>query len=213
MKDYIILMADIVDSRKNDQKELMNNFKKLTSEVNLKNKNILLSPMTITLGDEFQGIIKSLVSAIELIFFIEETIIQQHVGFKLRYVLFEGAIDTPINEAIAHGMLGEGLTKAREALEGNKNTNCRYYFNLKNTKASKALTQSMFLYQSIIDDWNVSKDYHLITKFIELKDYKKVAENLGKSRSQIWKREKSLKIEEYFSIKSIINYIAEESSI
>jgi len=209
MKDYIIIMADIIDSRKNDQKELMNQFKKVTKEVNYDQKKVLLSPMTITLGDEFQGIVDSVESAVNLIFFIEEKIIHDHAGFKLRYVIFEGAIDTPINKVTAHEMLGDGLTKARETLEETKNSNCRYHFSLKNKKKSDALVDSMYIYQSILDDWKVSKDYHLITTFIKHRDYKKVADELGKTRSQIWKREKSLKIEAYFSCKSVINYIAE----
>jgi len=209
MKDYFILMADIVDSRRSDQNKLMNSFKKVIIETNHENKKLMLSPLTITLGDEFQGIVNSAKAAAKLMFFIEEKIIHLNAGFKLRFVLVEGAIDTPINNTIAYEMLGDGLTQAREALTVHKNSNVRYYFNLRNAPKSEALVNSMFLYQSIVDDWKVSKDYDLITNFIKLRDYKLVAEQLGKTRSQIWKREKSLKIEEYFSIKSVINYIAE----
>ncbi|WP_431295204.1 SatD family protein [Pedobacter sp. P26] len=209
MKDYFILMADIVDSRRSDQNKLMSNFKKVISETNHENEKLMLSPLTITLGDEFQGIVNNAKAAVKLMFFIEEKIIRLNAGFKLRFVLVEGVIDTPINKKIAYEMLGDGLTQAREALTTHKNSNVRYCFNLKNEPKSEALVNSMFLYQSIVDDWKVSKDYDLITKFIKLRDYKLVAEELGKTRSQIWKREKSLKIEEYFSIKSVINYISE----
>jgi hypothetical protein len=209
MKDYFILMADIVDSRRSDQNKLMTNFKIIINETNHKNNELMLSPLTITLGDEFQGVVNSVKAAIKLMFFIEEKIIHLDAGFKLRYVLVEGKIDTPINKNVAYEMLGDGLTQAREALNVHKKSNIRYYFNLRNECKSEALVNSMFLYQSIVDDWKISKDYDLINKFIKLRDYKLVAEQLGKTRSQIWKREKSLKIEEYFSVKSVINYIAE----
>ncbi|WP_293312690.1 SatD family protein [Pedobacter sp. UBA5917] len=209
MKDYFILMADIVDSRKSNQNKLMNNFKKVINEANRENIELMLSPMTITLGDEFQGIVNSANAAVKLMFFIEEKIIDLDAGFKLRFVLVEGAIDTPINKNIAYEMLGDGLTQAREELTINKGSNNRFYFNLRNKPKSKALVSGMFLYQSIVDDWKISKDYDLIAKFIKLSDYKLVAEELGKTRSQIWKRKKSLKIEEYLSVKSIINYISE----
>ena len=209
MKDYFVLMADIVDSRKSNQNKLMSNFKTVVSETNYENNELMLSPMTITLGDEFQGIVNDAKAAVKLIFSIEEKIIHLNAGFKLRFVLVEGKIDTPINKTIAYEMLGDGLTQAREALAIHKSSNIRYYFNLKNKTKSEALVNSMFLYQSIIDDWKISKDYDLITKFLKLRDYKVVAEQLGKTRSQIWKREKSLKIEEYFSAKSLINYISE----
>jgi len=209
MKDYFVLMADIVDSRKSNQNKLMSNFKTVVSETNYENNELMLSPMTITLGDEFQGIVNDAKAAVKLMFSIEEKIIHLNAGFKLRFVLVEGKIDTPINKTIAYEMLGDGLTQAREALTVQKNSNIRYYFDLRNKTKSEALVNSMFLYQSIIDDWKISKDYDLITKFIKLRDYKVVAEQLGKTRSQIWKREKSLKIEEYFSAKSLINYISE----
>jgi hypothetical protein len=105
-------------------------------------------------------------------------------------------------------MLGEGLTKARKLLETSKTESENYHFELKDTKKSEALANSLFLYQSIVDGWNLVRDEELIVEFIELDDYKKVAEKLGKTRSQIWKRRKSLRIDEYFSIKSVINYIA-----
>jgi hypothetical protein len=209
-KDHIILMADIVDSRKSDQNELMGLFKKLTDEVNLKHKKQLLSPITITLGDEFQCIVKDVSKAVALILELEEKIVLNQAGFKLRYVLYEGRIDTPINHDIAYGMLGEGLTKAREALEDTKLTTNRYGFYLHKQQAAAALMASLSIYQNIIDDWKLEKDHTLISKFLELKDYKLVAAALGKTRSQIWKRHKNLKIEPYFAIKQVTQYIADQ---
>lgn len=209
-KDHIILMADIVDSRKSNQNELMGLFKKLTDEVNLKHKKQLLSPITITLGDEFQCIVKDVSKAVALILELEEKIVLNQAGFKLRYVLYEGRIDTPINHDIAYGMLGEGLTKAREALEDTKLTTNRYGFYLHKQQAAAALMASLSIYQNIIDDWKLEKDHTLISKFLELKDYKLVAAALGKTRSQIWKRHKNLKIEPYFAIKQVTQYIADQ---
>jgi hypothetical protein len=209
-KDHIILMADIVDSRKSDQNALMGIFKKLTDQVNLKYKKQLLSPITITLGDEFQCIVKDVSKAVALILELEEKIVLNQAGFKLRYVLYEGRIDTPINHDIAYGMLGEGLTKAREALEDTKLTTNRYGFYLHKQEAAVALMSSLSIYQNIIDDWKLEKDHTLISKFLKLKDYKLVAAALGKTRSQIWKRHKNLKIEPYFAIKQVTQYIADQ---
>lgn len=209
-KDPIILMADIIDSRKSDQNALMKTFKRLTDEVNKKNKRWLRSPITITLGDEFQCIVKDTSKAISLILQLEEKLIVEQAGFKLRYVVYQGPIDTPINQDVAYGMLGEGLTKARETLENSKATNIRYIVHLHKEPAATALMASMGIYQNITDDWKLEKDHALICKFLELKDYKMVAEALGKTRSQIWKRQKNLKIEPYFAIKQVTQYIADQ---
>jgi hypothetical protein len=52
--------------------------------------------------------------------------------------------------------------------------------------------------------WDVNKDYEIVSSFIKYKDYKKVALQLNRTRSIIWKRGKTLNIEAYFSIKEII---------
>jgi hypothetical protein len=202
-------MADIIDSRNMQQNKLMKSFKKITDEINYEKKDILLSPITITLGDEFQCIVKSVEAGIELMLAIDEKKLYEMADFKLRYVLVEGGIETPINHDIAYGMLGEGLTMAREKLIEYKNSYHRYSIQLNNISKSEALANSLIVYQNITDTWKKEKDYLLIARFLELKDYKLVADELGKTRSQIWKREKSLNIEAYFSIKQVINYIAE----
>jgi len=207
LADNYILMADIIKSSQHDQKQLMSDFEYITQCINQQYRKQILSPLTITLGDEFQSVIINLSSAVKIIISLEEKIIQTQPKFKLRYVLVEGAIDTPINEKIAHGMLGEGLTRARQNLMQAKGDGSRFHFELRNQKKHNALNSSFLVYQSIVDNWNVDKDRELIKEFLKLKDYKKVADNLGKSRSQIWKREKSLKINEYIAIKDIIHYI------
>jgi hypothetical protein len=208
-KDFIIVMADIIDSRNMQQNKLMKSFKKITDEINYEKKDILLSPITITLGDEFQCIVKSVEAGIELMLAIDEKKLYEMADFKLRYVLVEGGIETPINHDIAYGMLGEGLTMAREKLVEYKNSYHRYSIQLNNVSKSEALANSLIVYQNITDTWKMEKDYHLISRFLDLKDYKLVADEMGKTRSQIWKREKSLNLEAYFSIKQVINYIAE----
>ena len=202
-----ILMADIISSRKHDQKQLMQDFKELVEQVNSENATLLLSPMTITIGDEFQSVVRNLSAAIIIIFAIEEKIATKQMGFKLRYVLTEGRIDTPINKQIAYGMLGEGLTQARASLQMAKAKKERFLFQVKKPTLSKALNDSFVIYQSLVDAWKISKDYELISEFLELRDYKSVAAELGKTRSQIWKRQKSLRISEYIAIKEVIHYI------
>lgn len=209
-KDKLVLMADVIASRKNDQNELMQTFKQLINDINIRNQPALYSPLTITLGDEFQCIVKDVSSAVSIILQLEEQLITDNYGFRLRYVLYEGKIDTPINKDIAYGMLGEALTNAREALENIKSTNDRYYFHLNKENAADALAASLSIYQSITGDWNLEKDSELIRKFIELRDYKLVSEAIGKTRSQIWKRHKNLKIEAYFAAKQVTQYIADQ---
>jgi len=210
-KSYNIIMADIISSRQIDKKDdFMGQFKELTNLVNKEFKNQIISPLTITLGDEFQGIVKNPKSLFELLFFLEESIIVNQYHFKLRYSIVYGEIDTKINEKIAYEMYGLGLTKAREALKTLKETGDNYFIHLNNTKDLQ-LRLCMKLYQSIKEDWKTS-EYEIVSAFLEKDDYKDVKEmGLYKTRSGAWKKRKSLQIEEYTIIKKLILNIIENA--
>ena len=210
---YFILMADVIDSRKAQQNILIEQFKKVVATTNRIAKRKIISPITITLGDEFQGVMQDLSSALDVMMRIEEEIIENKASFKLRYVLLEGKIETPINSNIAYEMLGSGLTETRNHLSSLKNSNERFHVKIKNVKQSLALGDVFRVYQGIIDDWQVDKDYEIISRFLELKDYKLVADKLNKDRSLMWKRERSTKIKEYISVKNVIKYIGECSNV
>jgi hypothetical protein len=206
---YLILMGDVIDSRKKDQLMLINSFKETIDAVNKERKNDFLSPMTITLGDEFQSVIKNLPAALDIIFRIEEKIVASGKNFKLRYILEEGEIETPLNRKIAYGMLGSGLTSAREHLENSKNTKTRFAFHLNDKKKSMALDDAFLVFQGFIDDWKINKEYSIIGMFLQHKGYKEIAEAANKDRSLMWKKERSLKLDQYFATKEIIKYIGE----
>jgi len=204
-KKYYILMADIIDSRDADGDKLMQEFKKLVTKVSKEKKNSFLSPMTITLGDEFQSVVKSFEEGIDVLIKLEEEKIEFGTEIKLRYVLCYGEIDTPINPESAHEMLGKGLTKSRAILSKLKKEAKRFHFDLQ-SEQSEILNKIFFLYSSIIDKWKVD-DYELIHSFLQEADYYKVAEKLNKNRGYTWRKEKALEIKQYFTTKELINDI------
>ena len=200
---YFILMADIIQSREYKPTNLMQNFKKICDNINKKYKESFLSPITITLGDEFQSIVGSLKDGIEIIINFEEEIIYSKKYFKLRYVLNYGDIDTQINPDKAYEMLGPGLTDARNMLEVEKHKDKRFIIDVKNSKLTLQLNLAFFLFQSIVDKWKY-KDYKTISAFLKHNDYKKVAKVIKKDVSSAWRREKSLKIDEYSAAKKLL---------
>jgi hypothetical protein len=203
MKNYI-LMCDVIGSRFENQSQLIVEFKSCTQYINIKYARQILSPLTITLGDEFQGVISDLNTVIEIIIDLEEYIIENNFGFKLRYAMVYGQIDTKINKEIAYEMLGEGLTNARFLINQLKKSENRFYLSLDHEETNIMLNNGFSILQSIIDEWNIKKDFELISNLIKFKDYKIVAEMMNKERSLIWKREKSLKMKSYFAIKTIL---------
>ena len=69
---YFIMMADIKGSSAERGDPLVKTFRLEVKKVNQQLKDRLLSPFTITLGDEFQGVVKDRVSAVEMIFLLDQ---------------------------------------------------------------------------------------------------------------------------------------------
>lgn len=206
--EFPILMADIINSRRKNSSLLMQQFKDVVSSINKVKSENLISPLTITLGDEFQGLTNTIENGIKTIFDIEEIILDKQYDLKLRYVLLYGQIDTEINTSIAYEMLGEGLTNARRDINSLKKTDSRFLIRLNNneTKKEQYLNKAFFIYQNFIDSWK-EKDLKIIKEFLLHEDYKIVAQNVSIDPSNAWRRKKSLNIQEYNDIKEIILFI------
>lgn len=207
-KQYI-LMGDVVSSSEYNSKSVQKQLKALTKQCNEALKPNMLSPYTITLGDEFQGIPNSLQTSINTLFYYEEECLRQLCEFKLHYVVHFGQIETEINPEIAYEMMGPGLTKARKILGDKKRGRKRFKFALDDDIQTKQLSRLFEVLDSIIQSWK-QEDYSLILDMIENDNNAEVGEKQGKNRDQIWKRRKTLMINEYNLLKKfILAYIKE----
>lgn len=196
-------MGDVVSSKSYDSRKLSRELKTLVTEVNADLSHQTLSPYTITLGDEFQGVTKNLNTGIQTLFQFEETCLHRNYEFKLHYVLHYGEIETDINPKIAYEMMGSGLTMARELLSGKKRDRLRFNFELANITESEQLNRIFQVLDGITASWKV-KDYPLIWDMIQNENNSKVGDLHQKNRDQIWKRRKTLMINEYNLLKSFI---------
>jgi hypothetical protein len=206
-KKYYILMADIIKSSQKKGAPLMHEFSEIVDSVKQRRQEDFLSPPTITLGDEFQSVIKDLAAAVQVMLAIEEEIIIKRKSFKLRYVLHYGEIETPINPEIAWGMLGTGLATARNLLEELKGRRAeRFFLLLEDAEKDAVLNKIFFLYSAVIDDWK-TKDAETLSLFLQYPDYKVVAEKLQKDRSLLWRKEKTLRLREYSTAKALVTLL------
>ena len=205
MKKFI-LMADIVSSREKESKALMSDFQAVVSWANTIYGDYIESPLTITLGDEFQGIVTSASRGIDIILAMEEYILESEFDFKLRYVLHEGVIETPINEEKAYEMLGPGLTNARKKLGDMKKESARFLMSI---KGGREIGKMMRVTQHFIDGWH-PKDRSTVSGFLQGHDYKAMAKIESKDESSLWRRRKSLAIDEYLLCKDLIHHLINE---
>lgn len=200
---YPIFMGDVVNSFDYDGEALSKGLKELVENTNTKFSEAILSPLTITLGDEFQGVLHSVFSGIDLLFHFEEELLKTEPDFKLHYVLLLGEIETEINPDIAYEMMGEGLTEARKLLSTKKRNRKRFRFKLKNKEQTEQLTKIFEVLDTIILNWK-KEDYPLILDMINNDNNSEVGELHDKNRDQIWKRRKTLMINEYNLLKDFI---------
>ena len=203
MTDYYILMGDIIKSGSFPALNIQQNFKKLIATCNKKLEKHILSPYTITLGDEFQGVANSLKWSVNSLFYLEETILKNQLYFKIRYVIHYGEIKTSINKRVAHGMMGTGLARARELLTQNEKRGDRFLFALPDQTISSILNKLFSTLNTIIMDWS-EKDFRLISDLLVIENNAEIGQKHGKNRSQIWKRRKNLRIRDYQNLKEAI---------
>ncbi|MAB66590.1 MAG: hypothetical protein CL662_07105 [Bacteroidetes bacterium] len=200
---YPIFMGDVVNSSDYDGELLSKGLKELVESTNKKFSKDILSPLTITLGDEFQGVLNSVSTGIDLLFHLEEELLITEPDFKLHYVLLLGEIETEINPDIAYEMMGKGLTEARKMLSSKKRNRKRFRFKLQNKEQTEQLSNLFEVLDTIILNWK-KEDYPLILDMINNDNNSEVGDLHDKNRDQIWKRRKTLMINEYNLLKDFI---------
>lgn len=198
-----ILMADVVKSSEQLPEKLINELKAVVDWTNKIFAGSIESPLTITLGDEFQGIVGSASEGVDIILAIEEHIIEEEYDFKLRYVLHEGEVSTKVNPEKAYEMLGEGLTIARKLLGEMKKDAHRF---LVKVDGLKKVNKMMRIIQHFIDGWH-PKDRSTVSGFLQGYDYKALARMHQKDDSTLWRRRKSLAIDEYLLSKDVLQHL------
>lgn len=196
-----ILMGDIKDSRSYDEQLLQAVFQNLVETANHHFSDEIKSPLTITLGDEFQGIAVSLKSIIDIIFHIEEEILLLKTPIEIRYVCVYGEIRTPINPDIAHGMMGPGLTLARELLTKKRRSRPKYFTEINDKDVIR--NQVFSALADIQSHWR-KDDFRLIYEMIHNSSDAELGDKFGKHRTQIWKFRNKYLISAYQNLKDVI---------
>lgn len=201
--EHFILMSDVKKVQPGERDKVSADLKNVTGVINRLHKKNLITPFDLVMEDEFQGITNNLQASLEMIFDIEECIIENNLGFKLRHVLYHDTIDSLQTKHMAYERLGFGLIDARERLKTIKKTESRFLIVTSNEKQSLTLNNLFLIYEDYVDSWKYS-EYEYVTAFLNHKTYKEVAEQFGINMSNGWRREKNLKMKQYYTIKEMI---------
>ena len=209
MPNYFVVMADVIASRSREPQQLMGEFENLVGTANSFFSEGILSPLTITLGDEFQGVVSTLLDAVKVVVWLEVARLRGNFGSQLRYVVHYGEITTPLNPQLAYGMLGPGLAEAREELADKSRKRSRFRIELPDRRLASQLSKLLEVMFALTRDWKC-EDASLLFDMLQSQNNEAVAVSHGKNRSQVWKRRRNLYVDEYASLKDVVLELSEE---
>lgn len=110
---YCALIGDLVKSRElSNRYEVQEKLDEIIDEVNDEFRDVIVSPMTLTIGDEVQVLLESS----EYILEITETIKERLYPIEIRFGIGIGNVSTRLRKDLAIGTDGEVYHRARNAL-------------------------------------------------------------------------------------------------
>ena len=111
---YLAIIGDIKFSREiADREGCQERLRNVLDLINDKYKDDIASNFTITLGDEFQGLLSAGTSALEMLTLIDSAM----YPVRLRFGIGIGPITTKINRELSIGADGPAYYRARSAIE------------------------------------------------------------------------------------------------
>jgi len=195
----LIIIGDIVSSKKisersSAQRKLKQAFRKLNSA-----SSNIISPYTLTLGDEFQAVYKSSEKVFHDIIFI---LMKLH-PVKIRFSLGVGEITTSINRKQALGMDGPGFYLARDGMEELKKMDYKINLKTKNSDDILLHKKSLFLLSHMMEGWRKSR-LELLTYLYEGFDINKISKKIKISDKAVYKNIDAGALDLYLEITGII---------
>lgn len=198
---HCILMGDITRSRAFRGADLQFALASIVTDANAVFGEIILSPLTITLGDEFQGVVRNFDALCQIVSWFQLERLSRHLPFELHFVLVRGDIETEINPHIAHGMLGVGLSRARSMLTRKDRARPRYQIDADHPLFTTALQNIYTIQEGIEDRWK-RRDDAFILSLLQSDNDADIGRKMDKDRSQIYKRRRTLLTDEYSSART-----------
>jgi SatD family (SatD) len=206
-QNYLVIIGDVVKSREiKDRQQFQEIFKDQFEKIGVFEKNNIVSSFTITIGDEFQGVLSKAAKMFKFIADLEYSLnlipakedtdaaLQKtKYLYKLRYGIGVGTITTKINRAAALGMDGPAFYNARKSIEYARKNNLRFYFAGGSDKDASINTLLQWLNLEI-KEWNFRK-FQIVKLYKDSWKQEQIAESLGISQPAVSKLLKNTPME------------------
>ncbi len=121
--NYLAIIGDIINSRKlSDRAIIQKQFESAVNKIKEEFRLASISPATVTIGDEFQVLLKDSSRLFDLLYAMGQSLKM----IPIRYGFGIGSIETEINYSAAIGMDGPAFHNARTAVEIARKSKLRY---------------------------------------------------------------------------------------
>ncbi|HWE98758.1 MAG TPA: SatD family protein [Caulobacteraceae bacterium] len=149
---HAVIMGDIVGSETAPSVTRLHQiFNAAVAAANEEFGEALVAPLTITLGDEFQGLATGLSLGFAIISRVRYTLLAQ--GVACRFALGIASIQTPVDPARAWNLMGPGLAQTRTKLEEKRRAHA-YRFHLPSEPVIESLLEAVGLSLTLTEaDW------------------------------------------------------------
>ncbi len=208
---YIAIIGDIKKSKQViDRKSVQLKLKGILSEINQIYSDDVASRFMITLGDEFQGLLRCGDNIMNIINEIESKM----YPVEIRFGIGIGEITTDIDEEVPLGADGPAYYNARYAIESLKNSEKKnkkaksdimVKLGIENEMAEKMLNTILSLLTVIKNNWT-KRQREVVCDYFAYRDSQmKVANRLGINQSSV---QKNLSNADYYSFKEAVSTVS-----
>lgn len=151
---HFALIGDLVDSRSIPAREKFQvHFLRLIDQINIQFKEVINSRFTVTVGDEFQGLLSDASQITQLM----DTVITGLYPVKVRFGIGCGVLNTAINPQLSLGADGPAYWAARKAIEyihdHNDYGSSRAYFYTEDPNQNQLINTALAANGFILDGW------------------------------------------------------------
>lgn len=180
--NYCVIIGDINRSREfspTDRRRLQKKFQKGIDLVNREFKKEIAAEFLITLGDEFQGVLKTITPSYSFLCRWEELVLPVEFSFGVGF----GRITTPLQKK-ALGMDGPAFHRARAALEEAKRKKQKIIYNTGDEKKDTVLNTILLLLDTI-KKGRTARQKEVIANYLHYRKQNIVAHRLKTTKSTV----------------------------
>lgn len=206
--NVVCLIADIVGSRRvPDRGKLQRDLNDRLTEINKASNTSLISPYTITLGDEFQAVYKDFSSVFRDISGIVWAVFPN----RIRFSLGRGILTTEINSNSATGMDGPAFYSARNQLTSLKQYG-RTVIAISGPELAsiKLINKSLLLFSHEFEKWNRTA-VGCFAHLLQGKTIGEIETAVGVKQRAVYKAISSKQIREYVDFFELLPQAINES--